>query len=42
MTFRSPVAAQLLANDGVVRGEDTQRAYRAEGLRRILDNLRPQ
>ncbi|MFA3835539.1 hypothetical protein [Streptomyces aureus] len=37
MTFRSPVAAQLLGNDGVIRGKDALRAYWAEGLRRIPD-----
>ncbi|WSE00652.1 nuclear transport factor 2 family protein [Streptomyces sp. NBC_01474] len=37
VTFRSPVAAQLLGNDGVIRGKDALRAYWAEGLRRIPD-----
>ncbi|RFC77891.1 nuclear transport factor 2 family protein [Streptomyces sp. AcE210] len=37
VTFRSPVAAQLLGNDGVIRGKDELRAYWAEGLRRIPD-----
>ncbi|WP_405484522.1 nuclear transport factor 2 family protein [Streptomyces sp. NBC_00009] len=37
VTFRSPVAAQLLGNDGVMRGKDALRAYWAEGLRRIPD-----
>ncbi|MGW1894713.1 nuclear transport factor 2 family protein [Streptomyces sp. NPDC002004] len=35
VTFRSPVAAQLLGGDGVIRGKDALRAYWAEGLRRI-------
>ncbi|MYW04041.1 nuclear transport factor 2 family protein [Streptomyces sp. SID3343] len=37
VTFRSPVAAQLLGGDGVIRGKDALRAYWAEGLRRIPD-----
>ncbi|MFE6806874.1 nuclear transport factor 2 family protein [Streptomyces sp. NPDC057696] len=37
VTFRSPVAAQLLGNDGVIRGKDALRAYWEEGLRRIPD-----
>lgn len=37
VTFRSPVAAQLIGNDGVIRGKDELRAYWAEGLRRIPD-----
>ncbi|MGW0212305.1 hypothetical protein ACWDZ8_43765, partial [Streptomyces sp. NPDC003233] len=32
--FRSPVAAQLLGGDGVIRGKDALLAYWAEGLRR--------
>ncbi|MEW2131386.1 nuclear transport factor 2 family protein [Streptomyces sp. NPDC005435] len=35
VTFRSPVAAQLLGGDGVIRGKDALRAYWEEGLRRI-------
>ncbi|MEU2715655.1 nuclear transport factor 2 family protein [Streptomyces sp. NPDC007205] len=35
--FRSPVAAQLLGGDGVIRGKDALRAYWTEGLRRIPD-----
>ncbi|MEU9833949.1 nuclear transport factor 2 family protein [Streptosporangium sp. NPDC048047] len=37
VTFRSPVAAQLLGGDGVIRGKAALRAYWAEGLRRIPD-----
>ncbi|WP_372346159.1 nuclear transport factor 2 family protein [Streptomyces sp. KL116D] len=37
VTFRSPVAAQLLGGDGVIRGKDGLRAYWTEGLRRIPD-----
>ncbi len=37
VTFRSPVAAQLLGGDGVMRGKDALRGYWAEGLRRIPD-----
>jgi hypothetical protein len=37
VTFRSPVAAQLLGSDGVIRGKEALRAYWAEGLRRIPD-----
>ncbi|MFE2991707.1 nuclear transport factor 2 family protein [Streptomyces sp. NPDC059262] len=37
VTFRSPVAAQLLGSDGVIRGKDALRAYWTEGLRRIPD-----
>ncbi|MFZ3573512.1 nuclear transport factor 2 family protein [Streptomyces sp. BH097] len=37
VTFRSPVAAQLLGGDGVMRGKDALRAYWEEGLRRIPD-----
>jgi hypothetical protein len=37
VTFRSPMAAQLLGGDGVIRGKDALRAYWAEGLRRIPD-----
>ena len=37
VTFRSPVAIQLLGGDGVIRGKDALRAYWAEGLRRIPD-----
>lgn len=37
VTFRSPVAAQLLGGDGVMRGKDALRAYWTEGLRRIPD-----
>ncbi|MFF3493030.1 nuclear transport factor 2 family protein [Streptomyces sp. NPDC002795] len=37
VTFSSPVAAQLLGGDGVVRGKDALRAYWTEGLRRIPD-----
>ena len=37
VTFRSPVAAQLLGGDGVIRGKDALRAYWTEGLRRIPD-----
>jgi hypothetical protein len=35
--FRSPVAAQLLGGDGVIRGKNALYAYWAEGLRRIPD-----
>ncbi|MEU6740982.1 YybH family protein [Streptosporangium sandarakinum] len=35
VTFRSPVAAQLLGGDGIIRGKAALRAYWAEGLRRI-------
>ncbi|MFJ9082983.1 nuclear transport factor 2 family protein [Streptomyces sp. NPDC102384] len=37
VTFRSPVAAQLLGGDGVMRGKDALREYWTEGLRRIPD-----
>lgn len=37
VTFRSPVAVQLLGGDGVIRGKDALRAYWAEGLRCIPD-----
>ncbi|GAA4538527.1 YybH family protein [Amycolatopsis samaneae] len=37
VTFSSPVAAQLLGGDGVIRGKAALRAYWAEGLRRIPD-----
>ncbi|MFZ3554411.1 nuclear transport factor 2 family protein [Streptomyces sp. BH055] len=37
VTFRSPVAAQLLGGDGVMRGKKALRAYWEEGLRRIPD-----
>ncbi|MFF7333488.1 YybH family protein [Streptomyces sp. NPDC090306] len=37
VTFRSPVAAQLLGGDGVMRGKDALRSYWEEGLRRIPD-----
>ncbi|MPY30047.1 nuclear transport factor 2 family protein [Streptomyces adustus] len=37
VTFRSPVAAQLLGGDGVIRGKVALRAYWQEGLRRIPD-----
>lgn len=37
VTFRSPVAVQLLGGDGVIRGKEALRAYWAEGLRRIPD-----
>ncbi|MFJ4429048.1 nuclear transport factor 2 family protein [Streptomyces bobili] len=37
VTFRSPVAAQLLGGDGIIRGKDALRSYWAEGLRRIPD-----
>ncbi|MGI5223810.1 nuclear transport factor 2 family protein [Actinoallomurus sp. CA-142502] len=37
VTFRSPVAAQLLGGDGVIRGKEALRAYWSEGLRRIPD-----
>ncbi|MYT73557.1 MULTISPECIES: nuclear transport factor 2 family protein [unclassified Streptomyces] len=37
VTFRSPVAAQLLGGDGVMRGKGALRAYWEEGLRRIPD-----
>lgn len=37
VTFRSPVAAQLLGGDGIIRGKDMLRAYWTEGLRRIPD-----
>ncbi len=37
VTFRSPVAAQLVGGDGTIRGKAALRAYWAEGLRRIPD-----
>lgn len=37
VTFRSPVAVQVLGGDGVIRGKAALRAYWAEGLRRIPD-----
>ncbi|MER5437960.1 nuclear transport factor 2 family protein [Streptomyces sp. NPDC002790] len=37
VTFSSPVAAQLLGGDGIMRGKDALRAYWQEGLRRIPD-----
>lgn len=37
VTFRSPVAAQLLGGDGIIRGKEALRAYWSEGLRRIPD-----
>ncbi|MFB7601106.1 nuclear transport factor 2 family protein [Streptomyces sp. NPDC056160] len=37
VTFRSPVAAQLLGGDGAIRGKDALRAYWTEGLHRIPD-----
>ena len=37
VVFTSPVAAQLLGWDGVIRGREALRAYWAEGLRRIPD-----
>ncbi|WP_037603897.1 nuclear transport factor 2 family protein [Streptacidiphilus rugosus] len=37
VTFRSPVAAQLLGGDGVIHGKAALRAYWTEGLRRIPD-----
>ena len=37
VTYRSPVAAQLLGGDGIIRGKDALRSYWAEGLRRIPD-----
>ncbi|MER5949873.1 nuclear transport factor 2 family protein [Streptomyces sp. NPDC001904] len=37
VTFRSPVAAQLLGGDGVIHGRAALRAYWEEGLRRIPD-----
>lgn len=37
VTFRSPVAAQLVGGDGVIRGKEALRAYWSEGLRRIPD-----
>lgn len=35
--FSSPVAAQLLGGDGVLRGRQALREYWTEGLRRIPD-----
>lgn len=37
VTFRSPVAVQVIGGDGVLRGKAALRAYWAEGLRRIPD-----
>ncbi|HZE39000.1 MAG TPA: nuclear transport factor 2 family protein [Stackebrandtia sp.] len=37
VTFTSPVAAQLLGGDGVLRGKPALRDYWTEGLRRIPD-----
>ncbi|MEV0401160.1 nuclear transport factor 2 family protein [Actinoallomurus sp. NPDC050550] len=37
VTFRSPVAAQLIGGDGIIRGKAALRAYWMEGLRRIPD-----
>ncbi|WP_037353870.1 nuclear transport factor 2 family protein [Amycolatopsis orientalis] len=37
VTFRSPVAVQVIGGDGVIRGKEALRAYWAEGLRRIPD-----
>jgi hypothetical protein len=37
VTFRSPVAAQLLGGDGVIRGKPALRTYWAEALRRVPD-----
>ncbi|WP_204050928.1 nuclear transport factor 2 family protein [Microbispora siamensis] len=37
VTFRSPVAAQLVGGDGTIRGKAALRAYWEEGLRRIPD-----
>ncbi|MGI5473187.1 nuclear transport factor 2 family protein [Streptomyces sp. CA-132043] len=37
VTFHSPVAAQLLGGDGIIRGKKALRAYWTEGLRRIPD-----
>ncbi|MFD2468408.1 nuclear transport factor 2 family protein [Amycolatopsis silviterrae] len=37
VTFRSPVAVQVLGGDGVIKGKAALRAYWAEGLRRIPD-----
>lgn len=37
VTFRSPIAAQLLGGDGIIQGKAALRAYWAEGLRRIPD-----
>ncbi|MEU6432562.1 nuclear transport factor 2 family protein [Microbispora sp. NPDC046973] len=37
VTFRSPVAAQLVGGDGTIRGKAALRAYWTEGLRRIPD-----
>lgn len=37
VTFRSPVAVQLMGGDGVIRGQEALRGYWAEGLRRIPD-----
>jgi ketosteroid isomerase-like protein len=37
VVFTSPVAAQLLGSDGVVRGKKALRDYWTEGLRRIPD-----
>ncbi|MGW4397001.1 YybH family protein [Amycolatopsis nivea] len=37
VTFRSPVAVQVIGGDGVIRGKAALREYWAEGLRRIPD-----
>ncbi|UKD52872.1 nuclear transport factor 2 family protein [Amycolatopsis sp. FU40] len=37
VTFRSPVAVQVVGGDGVIRGKAALRTYWAEGLRRIPD-----
>ena len=37
VTFSSPIAAQLLGGDGVLRGKPALRAYWEVGLRRIPD-----
>jgi hypothetical protein len=35
--FTSPVAAQLLGGDGVIRGKEALRSYWSEGIRRVPD-----
>jgi hypothetical protein len=37
VVFTSPVAAQLLGGDGVIRGKEALRSYWTEGLRRVPD-----